>query len=308
MNVDVVLQGGGVLGIGYVGVFKALSENGYKVERCAGTSAGSVVAALIMAGYSCNELADILKNTDFNMFMKKTGLSKFSTIGKLLSVIINKGVYDSEVIETWMNGLLEKKGKTKFKDFIEDGKSKLKIIASDITGRKIMILPDDLKEYGVDPMEFSIAKAVRMSCSIPFYFTPILLEDKEKANFVVDGGLLSNFPIWIFDVEGVPSWPTFGVKIKENDSYSAKGKSDILEYLTDIVSAALNYDADSYVREKDNVRTITLDFKSKISSTDFLKANEFVDYLCNNGYETTLKFIENWDFNKYIREHRSGKK
>lgn len=307
MNVDVVLQGGGVLGISYIGVFKALSEKGYKIERCAGTSAGSVVAALIMAGYSCNELEDILKKIDFNVFMKKTRLSKFSTIGKLLSAINNKGIYDSEVIETWMNGLLEKKGKTKFKDFMEDGKSKLKIIASDITGRKIMILPDDLKEYGVDPMEFSIAKAVRMSCSIPFYFTPVLLNnDKGKMNFVVDGGLLSNFPIWIFDVEGIPRWPTFGVKIKDKDSYSAKGKSHILEYLMDIVSAALNYDSDSYVREKDNVRTITLDFKNKISSTDFLKANEFVDYLCNNGYETTCEFVKNWNFNKYIREHRSG--
>ncbi|WP_234123568.1 hypothetical protein [Clostridium hydrogenum] len=38
----------------------------------------------------------------------------------------------------------------------------------------------------------------------------------------------------------------------------------------------------------------------------FLKANEFMEYLCNNGYETTLKFIDNWNFNKYIREHRSG--
>lgn len=306
MNVDVVLQGGGVLGIGYVGVFKALSEKGYKVERCAGASAGSVVAALIMAGYNYKELEDIIKNTDFNMFMEKTSLSKFFTIGKLLSVMINKGIYDGEVIEAWMNGLLEKKGVTKFKHLMQQGKSRLKIIASDITGRKIMILPDDIKKYGIDPMEFSIAKAIRMSCSIPFYFTPVLLNNNGKTNFIVDGGLLSNFPIWIFDVEGLPRWPTFGVKIKNDESYSARGKSDILEYLMDIISAALNYDSDSYVREKDNVRTITLDFKNKISATDFVKANEFVDYLCNNGYESTCEFVENWNFNKYIREYRSG--
>lgn len=306
MNVDVVLQGGGVLGIGYVGVFKALSEKGYKVERCAGTSAGSVVAALIMAGYNYKELEDIIKNTDFNIFMEKTSLSKFFTIGKLLSAMINKGIYNGEVIEAWMNGLLEKKGVTKFKHLMQQGKSRLKIIASDITGRKIMILPDDIKKYGIDPMEFSIAKAVRMSCSIPFYFTPVLLNNNGKTNFIVDGGLLSNFPIWIFDVEGLPRWPTFGVKIKDDESYSARGKSDILEYLMDIISAALNYDSDSYVREKDNVRTITLDFKNKISATDFVKANKFVDYLCNNGYESTCEFVENWNFNKYIRQYRSG--
>lgn len=307
MKVDVVLQGRGVLGIGYIGVYKALCEKGYEIERCAGTSAGSVVAALIMAGYSYKELEDILKEVNFNIFMKKTKLSKFYTIGKLLSVITNKGMYDGEVIETWISGLLEKKGITKFKDLMENGeKSKLKIIASDITGRKMMILPDDLRTYGVDPLEFSVAKAVRMSCSIPFFFTPVLFQDNGKTSFVVDGGLLSDFPIWIFDVEGVPRWPTFGIKIQGNQSYSSRGEVDILQYFMDIIEAALNYDADSYVREKDSVRTITLDFGNKIASTDFLKANEFIDYLCNNGYETTLKFVEDWNFKDYVRQYRSG--
>ncbi|PJI08961.1 MULTISPECIES: patatin-like phospholipase family protein [Clostridium] len=63
-----------------------------------------------------------------------------------------------------------------------------------------MILPDDLRKYNIDPMEFSIAKAVRMSCSIPLYFTPYILKNTSPYSFIVDGGLLSNFPIWIFDV------------------------------------------------------------------------------------------------------------
>ncbi|MDO7206006.1 patatin-like phospholipase family protein [Paraclostridium bifermentans] len=68
-----------------------------------------------------------------------------------------------------------------------------------VTRKKLLVLPDDLVDYGLDPMEFEISKAVRMSVSIPLYFYPVELKYDNKSCFVVDGGLLSNFPIWIFD-------------------------------------------------------------------------------------------------------------
>ena len=82
----------------------------------------------------------------------------------------------------------------------------------------MLILPDDISRYGIDPMEFEIAKAVRMSISIPLYFKPIKFSYENGCSFIVDGGILSNFPIWIFDVEGIPRWPTFGLKLVGNSS------------------------------------------------------------------------------------------
>ena len=72
-------------------------------------------------------------------------------------------------------------------------------------------------KYNIDPLNFSIAKAVRMSISIPFIFKPILIEDNNNSSFMVDGGLISNFPVWLFDVEGIPRWPTFGLRLKSDD-------------------------------------------------------------------------------------------
>ena len=55
-----------------------------------------------------------------------------------------------------------------------NNESPLKVLASDITNKKLIILPDDLPNYEIDPMEFEISKAVVMSMSIPFYFFPFI--------------------------------------------------------------------------------------------------------------------------------------
>ena len=63
----------------------------------------------------------------------------------------------------------------------------------------MVVLPEDLPDYGIDPDRFEIARAVRMSISIPYFFEPVIV----KKHVFVDGGILSNFPMWIFDREMV---------------------------------------------------------------------------------------------------------
>lgn len=301
MDVDLVFEGGGVLGINYVGVLKALSEKGFNIKRCAGTSAGSVISALAIAGYTPEELKDILYNTDFNRFMKKKGVGKVLILGPFLSLMFNNGEYDSEYIETWMGDLLRKKGIEKFKHVMLNGESRLKIVTADITKRRMLIFPDDLQDYGVDPGEYSIARAVRMSCAIPFYFTPVEMRYKSGISYIVDGGLLSTFPIWIFDVEGTPRWPTLGIKIQDLDSNTLKGKTGFISYVMDIIDAPINEDQKNFIRDKDLVRTIVIDYNGQIKSTDFGKVNKYVESLYNNGYKSVMKFLDSWSFEQYKR-------
>ena len=58
---------------------------------------------------------------------------------------------------------------------------------------------------------------MRASSSIPFYFDPITIRDGKSGEetTLVDGGMLSNFPVEVFDrTDGAePRWPTLGVKI-----------------------------------------------------------------------------------------------
>ncbi len=83
----------------------------------------------------------------------------------------------------------------------------------------MVVFPDDLPNYGFLNYRFSIAKAVRMSSTIPFFFEPVKWRTPKwkQPCYMVDGGILSNYPIWIFDSPTSPRWPTFGfhfVKMK----------------------------------------------------------------------------------------------
>jgi NTE family protein len=304
MKVDLVFEGGGILGVSFVGAYEALMKKGYVVHRCAGTSAGSIISALIIAGYTVDELKQIINNTDFSQFATKTKLAHISLIGKPLSLIFNKGLYDIKVVERWIEGLLEKKGIRTFKDVMINNQSRLKIVGADITDRELLILPEDSELYGIKPENFSVAKAVAMSCSIPLFFTPIKMEKDNQVNYVVDGGLLSTFPIWIFDVEGTPMYPTLGFKIKDKVSNSSQGKTGIVSYIKDLIDASYSKEETTFVRDEDLVRTVTIDFDNSIKSTDFNMDKDKIDYLYNCGYVSTNKFLETWDFISYVKRYR----
>lgn len=300
MKVNLVFEGGGVLGITFVGAYKALSEKKIQVDKIAGTSAGSIIAALLASGYTADELIEVLKNTEYKQFMRKTKLSKIFLLGKPLSLICNKGIYDSKVIEDWMDELLQKKGVSTFGDIMKDNDNKLKIIAADITKSKMLILPDDLKSYNIDPLEFSVAKAVRMSCTIPYFFTPVKLNYNKKSNFIVDGGIISSFPIWIFDINGKPNKETIGFKIKDEKSLTSTGRKDIIAFTSDIINAAINKKELIYVRDKDFVSIVTLDYNGCPKATDFDLTNEQIEELYNIGYNSTKEFLNNSRYFKYL--------
>jgi NTE family protein len=116
--------------------------------------------------------------------------------------------------------ILAVKGKHTFKDLIIDEfrdaptyRYKLQVIAADVSRGKMLVLPRDIRDYGIAPDDLDIALAVRMSMSIPFFYEPVTLHlgGTGKECFIVDGGVLSNFPIYLFD-DGSPDppWPTFG--------------------------------------------------------------------------------------------------
>jgi NTE family protein len=281
-----------------------LSEKGYQVQRSAGTSAGAIISALIMAGYSSEELIKILKHTDFSKLIEKTRLSQIAFLGKPLSLIWNKGIYKIEIIEEWINDLLARKGVHTFKDVMENNQSRLKIIAADITDRKLLIFPDDIKYYGIDPKGFSIARAVAMSSAIPLYFTPIKIPFRNQVNYIVDGGLVSTFPIWIFDVEKTPRYPTLGFKIKDPISYTSQGKTGIISYLKDLLNASYNKEETTFLRDADLVRTVIIDFDHQNKSTDFNLSRQRINYLFDSGYASTITFLKKWNFIEYVKRYR----
>lgn len=308
MKFDAVFQGGGVKGTAFVGAVNCLQDNGYKWQNLAGTSAGSIVAALLAAGYTAKELEEIMINMSYTKLLKKNILNDIPVVGNVFQLVNDFGIYSSRVIENWMFERLWEKGKTKFKDIEKEG-IMLKIIAADITRRSILIFPDDLKKYGINPGEFSIAKAVRMSCSIPFFFKPVKLKYDDKTDYIVDGGLISNFPIWVFDSDTAPKWPTFGFKLT-NDSRKnhfkkniVENKKNLISYSIDVINTAFDRDEEVYVADKDSVRTINIPTMG-VNATDFAISKKKTMELYRSGYNSTKVFLDSWNFGDYILRYR----
>lgn len=306
LKYDGVFEGGGVKGIAFVGALTYLEEKGYVVEKVAGTSAGAIIAALLAAGYTTKELKEIMLSVNFELFADKSLMQSIPIIGEGLGILINKSICLGDAFENWMSKLLITKGKKTFSDIGYDKESRLKIVASDVTRRKMIILPEDIAEYGIEPKNLEIAKAVRMSMSIPFYFKPIIIEYKNNTNYIVDGGLLSNYPIWMFDVKTIPRWPSFGFKLLEPSTRKKSiFKNSTVAYLIDVISTALETNDEAYIRNEDNVRTIGIPTLG-VETTEFNISKERKLELFQSGYDSAKIFIEKWNFERYKNKYRMG--
>lgn len=166
MQINAVFEGGGVKGISLAGAVKAAENAGVEFSRVAGTSSGSIIASVLAAGYRADEIKDIIEETPFHSFLQRAPIFNTKFIGPALRVLIKKGLYSGEALENWIRDILLAKGIFTFSD-IPAGK--LYIVASDITNGRLLVLPDDLRQYGINPQTFPVAKAVRMSCSIPYF-------------------------------------------------------------------------------------------------------------------------------------------
>ena len=317
LKADAVFEGGGVKGIGLVGAVAVAEEKGYQFVNVAGTSAGAITAALMAAGYSAKEMKEKLEKLDYNRFKDKGLLDKIWLAGQMLSLIFEKGIYEGKFFEEWMSDLLREKDVETFNDLIlEENKGderfrfKLRVIASDITRGRLLVLPQDLADYGIRPEDFNVAAAVRMSMSIPFFYEPIKLRNMKtnEISYIVDGGVLSNFPVWLFDTEGnEPEWPTFGFKLvepEEGKPHEIRGPISLLTALFSTMSEA--HDA-RHIKEMDFKRTIPIPTLG-VGTTDFDIKKEKSEKLYESGRKAAEKFFADWNFAKHVDERRQVKK
>jgi NTE family protein len=320
MMVDAVFEGGGVKGIGLVGAAAVIEERGYQWSNLAGTSAGAIVAALLAAGYTSLELKNIMMQLDYNNFKDTELLDRIKYIGPLASLIFQKGIYEGKFLENWLRDLLKAKNKDTFgkliiKEFEDDDryKFKLRVIASDISRGRMLALPQDIRDYGIKPEELDVASAVRMSMSIPFFYEPVKLkykkeDGKEEDTYIVDGGVLSNFPVWLFDSQGVPEWPTFGFKLvepeeKEEVRHQISGP---ITLLTGLFSTMMEAQDARYISSSQYVRTIPIPTLG-VGTTEFGITQERSEALYESGRKAADNFLKSWDFQRYIEGFRKGK-
>lgn len=313
---NAVFEGGGVRGIGHVGAVCRMEQAGWQFADTAGSSAGAIVAALLAAGYTGKELKKELETLDYMRFKGMDLPDYFGAPGRMFSLIRSLGIYNTDDLEDWMDELLDQKGMRRFGD-VEAAGRMLKITASDLTEKRLLILPDDLEDFAVDPREFCIAPAVRMSVSIPIFFEPVRWKDRwGKEHLVVDGGLLSNYPVWLLD-DGTraPACPTFGFRFLDDREHcrsrTCRAQPNMTDYLKAIVSTSLDAIDHDHLSEGDYERTIGIsaaagegEARHKISAVDFDISREDSRALFENGWSAAERFLRTWNFEIWKKKYR----
>jgi NTE family protein len=325
--VDLVCEGGGVKGIGLAGAYSVLEEHGYQPNNVAGTSAGAITAALIAAGYRADELKKIVLEMDFRRFEDKDWEDHIPGAGIPLSLLLRTGIYKGDEFYNWLRGLLAAKNIYTFADLKADWEqpkydSRLQVIASDISSRRLLVLPRDADVLGERWDTLEVATAVRMSMSIPIFFEPVRLPNPKTnhEHVIVDGSMLSNFPVWLFDCEPgeMPRWPTFGLLLVEPDpktpiteripkpEHSPHGARGLVQLLSSMVHTMMEAHDRMYVEKEQYARTIPIPTLG-VHTTEFDITAERKQAVYDSGREAAERFLETWNFEGYLTEFRSGK-
>ena len=201
-NIEHIVLSGAAHGFfTYLGVFDVLFNHKYielkKIKSIHGTSAGSILAVIL--------LLDIELNIVIDYFLERLWQEVFVFEDNLLKIINENGLWNIELIKKLFSPLFS-----------------LKEISIDIslenfyklTNTEIFIYATDLKTF--DKVVFShnthpnmkLIDAIYMSCSLPFLFIPMCYNNK----YYIDGGFSANYPIdsLLENIENTDS--IFGVK------------------------------------------------------------------------------------------------
>jgi NTE family protein len=290
---NLVFQGGGVRAAAYAGAVRALAERGQlaTVRSVAGTSAGSMTAALLAAGADADALERSVRGTDFASFLDGGGWP-----ARMLRLWRRYGEHPGRVFSQKMRGqiadicgeaditfgALEKRRAAEPARYRE-----LFVIATDVESQRAVVF--SAKHH----RDLPIWQAVRCSVSIPFVFVP----ERCLGSSFVDGGLTWDYPIDLY--EGNASG-TLGFCLGTRAENRASrhdwrlpharfaGLLGFFEAMAGLVVGAANR---AHVRDGDLTRTVFIDV-GNVAATDFAAPPEVIERLIRTGYDETARFLE----------------
>ena len=207
---NLVLEGGGIRGIAYGGALQELESRGVLagIRRVGGTSAGAIQAALLAVGYSAQEIVEVVNATP----VQRLNDGRFIFVGGTRRLVKQYGWYRGDELSRYLSELVARKtqrpdltlGELHALALAQPGRFRdLYTTGTNLTQQRTQVF-----SYETDPT-LRVADAVRISMSIPLYFRAVLLDAQnhvitsptpgQPVQVLVDGGLLANYPIDLFD-------------------------------------------------------------------------------------------------------------
>jgi NTE family protein len=301
-------------------------DAGYSIKRVSGVSAGSVVAAILAAGSNGGQLTgEEVKELAFSVPLHKwRDAGPVPYLGAAWGLVRDTSMYRGDAAYDWIRSELKNLGVTSFGDLVVDGDHlvagphyKLVVTVADLTAAQLVRLPWDYPRlYGLDPDEQLVADAVRASMAIPFFYRPVKLTGASgSTSTLVDGGVLSNFPIDTFDRPDrkPPRWPTFGITVLPRPTEGLGAVMPALKPLRLFEQTALlesllttmlaGHDQTHLSKPWVSARAILVE-SANVGVLDFDAPRGRLEELYDSGYAAAQLFLSTWDWLAYLDRFR----
>ena len=311
LTADGVFSGGGIKGLAFAGALAAAEEVGYSLwHELAGTSAGAITAMALAVGYDAKGIREALDRFDFNR-LADFGLP-VHLLGAGRNLIFHESVVEGDALTAFIRSLLDDAhiegvyADMTFGDLQQlEPRRTLVVVGADIAHARMVEFPSDVALYldaegrALDPDAFPIYKAVRVSAGFPYFFPPVGdLRDAstKKPGVLVDGGVVSAFPLFVFD-KPEPKHPTWGFHLHSGFDVAENQPShrDIgglewpKEMLEGILETAMNA-RDKFELRRFASRAIPIP-TGGVSTLNFSLSTQEKQYLYDSGLKAATEFF-----------------
>lgn len=189
---NLVFEGGGVKGIAYVGALRALERHGAleHVTRVGGTSAGAINALIVALGYTHEEQLELMQRADFREFLD----DEFGFLRDVWRLVKQFGWNPGDVFSGWIGGIVAGRlgrADATFADLERATGIELYVVGANLATGFSEVFSAERHA------DMPLAKAVRISMSIPLLFTAV--RHGPRDDVYVDGGVILNYPVKLFD-------------------------------------------------------------------------------------------------------------
>ena len=271
--------GGAIRGAAHVGVIRALSLLGIELTTLAGSSVGSMVAAMYAVGYTPDELEDIFLSVNFELFRDISLGNKFA---------LSKG----EVFLDWIRDLIESKF---YGDSYKKGESN-HVTFKDLN-RNLVIISTNMKNFtcrefsNFETPDFEVAMAVRISCCMPGLMKALTYEE----DMLVDGDLMKGKPMWLLS-KNLQNVSDRILEVRLEGSFNGSDTNP-LEYVGGMYSCVTSTET-SFIKSiygsRDKYDYLTID-TGDVLFVDFNYPLDKRQVIIKNAYTQTL-----WYFKEFL--------
>jgi NTE family protein len=281
---NLVLEGGGVLGVAYAGALEELEKRGILkgIVNYAGASVGSIVAGVLACGATCEYIKNMMISVDFRKFVDIG-----SKIKGVYNIFVHNGLCNGDYFYQWYGDIIETLTNNRnitLKQLYDKRGCKLVISVVNISLRRL-----ELWDHKNKP-DISLVDAVRASMSIQGLFIPPEIDN----NLYVDGGSLCNYPIQAFHYDEDEINPhTIGLMLVSNSEIHPEYPpiDSLFQYISANVECLWSQPQKLHIDEKDWKRTIKIP-TGDISFVNFSIKDEEKIYLIEEGRKAVSDYFE----------------